>query len=223
MFSGSGASGLGRGAHGVTDNDAVEFGAATQNRKRIADEEAMRGCGEDAARAALRGISAAARRSVVPVLIRSSNRIAARPRTSPTKRSPLTTPPARCLSTKPARRLLAQRGGKRAAEAFGALRAANVGRDDGDLLVVQQPGEMLDEERHRFDVRGGNAKGIFEGGAVVDIECHHRVGAARLEHPRDVFRRDRIAALAALVLARIAEIREPPPSPGRLRHPSGRR
>src|SRR6516225_1372050 len=97
---------------------------------------------------------------------------------------------------------------KGSAELLGALGAADVGRDDGELFMPQQPSEVLDKERYRLEIGRRTAKGVLEGGHVVDVKGHHHVRSAGLEEPRNVFGRDRVTRLRPPVLAGVAKVRD---------------
>jgi len=62
------------------------------------------------------------------------------------------------------RRLVMQLGREGAAKLLGPLGAADVGRNDGDFFMSKQPGEMVDKERDRFEIRRLTAKGVLESG-----------------------------------------------------------
>ncbi len=115
-------------------------------------------------------------------------------------------PPLRRFFDKGGGGLVLQTRRQRAAKDFCALGAADIGRDDGHPLMAAKLREMFDKHRYRFEIRRRAAEGILEGGEIMDIHGHNRVGAASLEEPGHVFRRDRVARLGAPVLARIAEI-----------------
>ncbi len=54
---------------------------------------------------------------------------------------------------------------------------------------------------------GREAKGVVEGGRIVDLEGEEAVGAERLEELRGVAQGDGILRLGAPILARVGEIR----------------
>lgn len=121
------------------------------------------------------------------------------------------------LVDKPGGRLASMHARKRPAKPLGALRTADIGRNHGKFFAAKPRREMLDENRHRFDIFRWNTKGVLVGGAVVYVERYERIGAARLEHPGNVLGRDRIERLAALILACVAEIRSHSRHPCRAR------
>ena len=149
------------------------------------------------------------------MLIRSSKMITARSAHLAHQELAGDDPAATPLLDECSRRLVMQGCGEGPAELLGALGAADVGRDDRELFMPQQAGEMLDKERLRLEVGRGTAEGILEGRQIVDVEGHHRVCPARLEEPGHVFGRDRIARLGPPVLAGVAKIRND------RRHPLG--
>src|SRR6476620_3779490 len=65
---------------------------------------------------------------------------------------------------------------------------------------------MRGEQRRALDVNGRAAKGILEGGNVMNLDADHSVNADRLEERRDVASGDRIERLGAPVLAGIAKV-----------------
>ena len=73
---------------------------------------------------------------------------------------------------------------------------------------------MRDKERLRFNIRARNSERILEGGAIMDIECHDSIGTARLEHARNIFRRNWITTLTTLVLTGITKIGNDSGDPG---------
>src|SRR6516162_1184635 len=105
------------------------------------------------------------------------------------------------------RRLVMQFRRKGSAELLGALGAADVGRDDGELFMSEQPSEVLDKERYRLEIGRRAAEGVLESGHVVDVEGHHRVRSAGLKEPCNIFGRDRVARLRPPVLAGVAKVR----------------
>jgi hypothetical protein len=96
----------------------------------------------------------AARRSVPPVLIRSSTTRAVAPATLPTNRSPETTPPLRCLSTK-----ALPTGWPRAASSASRNSSARLAPPE---IVAGQRSRVIDEQRRSGQRYGAAAKRILE-------------------------------------------------------------
>jgi hypothetical protein len=74
---------------------------------------------------------------------------------------------------------------------------------------------VLHKEWQGLEIGRRTAESVFEGGKIVDVEGHHRLRAAGLKEPCNIFARDRVAQLRAAVLASIAQVRND------RRHPLG--
>ena len=83
--------------------------------------------------------------------------------------------------------------------------AAHVGRDDGDVAVVEAPPDVAHHHRRRIEVVGRDVEEALDL-AGVQIDGQHAVGAGVGDHVGDELGRDRRARHRLAVLARIAEI-----------------
>ena len=85
---------------------------------------------------------------------------------------------------------------------LGDFDASGVGRDDDGVRGVHASAHILDEGRHRPEVVDGPVEEPLGLGGV-QVHAHDPVRPGRLEQVGEQARRDRLAALVLLVLARI--------------------